>query len=180
MIGAPTLENLEESDVLIFIGADPCATHPEVWQRVLKHRHNPEIIVVDPRTTPTALAATQHYAIAPGTECALLNGLANLLIASHWIDRAFIDAHTSRFAEFVDFVAQFTPDRVSAASGISVDRLWHLAQTIADGKRVSFWWTMGVCQGYEATPTAQAIINLALLTGSIGHPGARADSAAGQ
>ena len=43
-----------------------------------------------------------------------------------------------------------------------------LAQTIADGKRISFWWTMGVNQSHEATRTAQAIINLALITGNIG------------
>ena len=60
------------------------------------------------------------------------------------------------------------------------DDLWRFAQTIADGKRVSFWWTMGVNQGHESTRTAQAIINLALMTGNIGRPGTGANSITGQ
>ena len=61
---------------------------------------SPEIIVVDPRKTETAMAATQHYAIRPKSDLVLLYGLANILIASGWIDRAFIDAHTTGFDEF--------------------------------------------------------------------------------
>lgn len=175
-----TYADFEESDVLVFIGSNPCIAHPIMWQRVMRNRRHPEIIVLDPRTTETAMAATQHYALRPKSDLVLLYGLANILIASHWIDRAFIDAHTSGFAEFAEFVTRFTPDAVSAASGISVDRLWQLAQTIADGKRVSFWWTMGVNQGHEATRTAQAIINLALMTGNIGRPGTGANSITGQ
>jgi assimilatory nitrate reductase catalytic subunit len=63
---------------------------------------------------------------------------------------------------------------------LSTDDLWHFAQTIADGKRVSFWWTMGVNQGHESTRTAQAIVNLALMTGNMGRPGTGANSITGQ
>src|SRR5262249_24859387 len=66
------------------------------------------------------------------------------------------------------------------ATGISAEQLDRLADTIASGKRVSFWWTMGVNQGHESTRTAQAIINLALMTGSIGRPGTGANSITGQ
>jgi assimilatory nitrate reductase catalytic subunit len=175
-----TYADFEESDVLVFVGSNVCIAHPIMWQRVMRNRHNPEIIVLDPRTTETAMAATQHYALRPKSDLVLLYGLANMLIACRWIDRSFIDAHTSGFPEFADFVARFTPDVVSAASGLSVDRLWLLAQTIAHGKRVSFWWTMGVNQGHEATRTAQAIINLALISGNIGRPGTGANSITGQ
>ena len=126
------------------------------------------------------MAATQHYAIQPKSDLVLLYGLANILIASGWIDRAFIDAHTTGFDEFAEFATQFTTDRVTAETGLTADELWHFAQTIADGKRVSFWWTMGVNQGHESTRTAQAIINLALMTGNIGRPGTGANSITGQ
>jgi len=175
-----TYADFEESDVLVFIGANPCIAHPIMWQRVMRNRHSPEIIVVDPRKTETAMAATQHYAIAPKSDLTLLYGLANILIVNGWIDRAFNDAHTSGFDEFAAFVAPFSTERVCAATGLSFDDLWHLAETIRDGKRVSFWWTMGVNQGHEATRTAQAVINLALLTGSIGRPGTGANSITGQ
>ena len=172
--------DFEESDTLVFIGANPCIAHPIMWQRVMRNQHGPEIIVIDPRKTETAMAATQHYAIQPKSDLTLLYGLANILIASQWIDREFIAAHTTGFAEFAEFVTQFTTDRVCEATGIPAEDLWHLAQTIERGKRVSFWWTMGVNQGHEATRTAQAIINLALMTGNIGRPGTGANSITGQ
>src|SRR6202007_1099598 len=74
----------------------------------------------------------------------------------------------------------FTLERVMEATGLSLEQLGRLATTIAEGKRVSFWWTMGVNQGHEATRTAQAIINLALMTGNIGRPGTGANSVTGQ
>jgi len=175
-----TYADFEESDVLVFVGANPCIAHPIMWQRVMRNPHRPEIIVVDPRKTETAMAATQHYALAPKSDLTLLYGIANILIASGWIKRDFIAAHTTGFAEFAEFVTRFTPDHVAAETGIAVEELWRLAQTIATGKRVSFWWTMGVNQSHEATRTAQAIINLALITGNIGRPGTGANSITGQ
>lgn len=175
-----TYADFEESDVLVFIGSNPCIAHPIMWQRVMSNRHKPEILVVDPRKTETAMAATTHYALRPKSDLVLLYGLANLLIASGWIDREFIAAHTEGFEEFANFALQFTTDRVSKETGISPEDLWTFAKTIAEGKRVSFWWTMGVNQGHESTRTAQAIINLALITGNIGRPGTGANSITGQ
>src|SRR5688572_16446689 len=175
-----TYADFEESDVLVFIGANPCIAHPIMWQRVLRNRNNPEIIVVDPRKTETAMAATQHYALRPKSDLVLLYGLANILIAGGWIDKEYIATHTTGFREFAEFVTQFTTERVSADTGLSADALWRFAQTIRDGKRVSFWWTMGVNQSHESTRTAQAIIALALITGNIGRPGTGANSITGQ
>jgi len=175
-----TYADFEQSDVLVFVGANPCLAHPIMWQRVMRNPNKPEILVVDPRTTETAMAATQHYAIRPKSDLMLLYGLANLLIASGWIERDFIRAHTSGFEEFAQFVTPFTTDRVCGETGLKPEELWQFARTIADGPRVSFWWTMGVNQGHESTRTAQAIINLALMTGNIGRPGTGANSITGQ
>jgi len=175
-----TYGDFEESDVIVLIGSNLCIAHPIMWQRVMRNKNNPEIIVVDPRKTETAMAATRHYAIKPKSDLTLLYGLANILIASGWIKRDYINAHTSGFDDFATFVTRFTTDHVCAVTGLAPDALWRFAQTIADGKRVSFWWTMGVNQSHEATRTAQAIINLALMTGNIGRPGTGANSITGQ
>jgi assimilatory nitrate reductase catalytic subunit len=175
-----TYADFEESDVLVFVGSNLCVAHPILWQRVLRNRNKPEIIVIDPRKTETAMAATRHYAIRPKSDLVLLYGVANLLVANSWVDREFIDRHTTGFGEFEQFVGQFTPESVSQATGLSVDALCEFAATIHRGRRVSFWWTMGVNQGHEATRTAQAIINLALMTGNIGRPGTGANSITGQ
>jgi len=175
-----TYADFEESDVLVFVGANPCIAHPIMWQRVMRNPHKPEIIVLDPRATETAMAATQHYALAPKSDLIVLYGLANRLIALGRINREFVESHTTGFDEFAKFVEPFNPERVSAASGLSLEELELLATTIAAGKSVSFWWTMGVNQGHEGTRTAQAIINLALMTGNIGRPGTGANSITGQ
>jgi len=176
-----TYADFEESDVLVFIGANPCIAHPIMWQRVLRNQRQPEIIVVDPRTTETAMVATQHYAIQPKSDLTLLYGIAYLLIRDGGVDPAFVAEHTRGFDEFTAFVQSYTPEFVAAETGLSIEQLQCFADTIRQGTpRVSFWWTMGVNQSHQATRTAQAIINLALMTGNIGKPGTGANSITGQ
>lgn len=175
-----TYADFEESDVLIFVGSNLCIAHPILWERVLRNPHHPAIIVVDPRKTETAMQASDHFAIRPKSDLEFFYGLAHILIQQGWIDRDYAAAHTNGFEEFSTFVADFTPERVAAASGISAERLFQLARTIHQGRRVSFWWTMGVNQSYEGTRTAQSLINLALMTGNIGRPGTGANSITGQ
>lgn len=172
--------DFEESDVLVFVGANPCIAHPVLWQRVLKNRRDPEIIVIDPRRTETAMTARTHLALRPKSDLALFYGVAHLLVTSGRVDRAFLDAHTAGFADFEKFLADYTPQATAEATGLSVAAIHKLADACAPGKRVSFWWTMGVNQGHESTRTAQAIINLALMGGHIGKPGTGANSITGQ
>ncbi len=175
-----TYTDFEESDVIVLIGSNLCVAHPIMWQRILRNKRQPQIIVVDPRKTETAMAATQHYAIRPKSDLALFYGLANILIAQGWIDPEFISRHTTGFAEFAAHAQQFSIDAVSRTTGLSPAELRQFAETIRPGKRVSFWWTMGVNQSHEGTRVAQAIINLALMTGNIGRPGTGANSITGQ
>ncbi len=175
-----TYQDFETSDVIILIGSNLCIAHPIMWQRIERNKLNPEIIVIDPRTTETAVAATQHYPIMPKSDLVFFYGIAHLLIKNSWIDEGFIQSHTTAYEEFAKHVEKFTPGFVTSESGISIELLEKLAATIHQGKNVSFWWTMGVNQGHEATLTAQAIINLALMTGNIGREGTGANSITGQ
>ena len=176
-----TLQDLELSDTIIFIGANPVVAHPIVWGRVRNNKvPGHKVIVIDPRRSETAMNADYHYEIRPRSDLHLLYTLANVLIEKGWIDRAFIDAHTNKFDEFAEFVKAFPLSRGAQASGISENRIMELAQMIHEGKAVSFWWTMGVNQGYEAVTTARAIMNLALMTGNIGRPGTGGNSITGQ
>src|SRR6185369_10574040 len=175
-----TYADFELGDVLVFVGANPCIAHPIMWQRVLRNPNRPEIIVLDPRRTEMAMNATQHLPLRPKSDLTLLYGVANVLVQNGWIDQSFIDRSTTGFDSFASFLRQFTPDKVAAESGLTVGQIFRLAETIHRGKAVSFWWTMGVNQGHESTRTAQAIINLALMTGNIGRPGTGANSVTGQ
>jgi assimilatory nitrate reductase catalytic subunit len=175
-----TYQDLEESDCIVLIGANPCIAHPVLWERVTRNPHSPEIIVVDPRMTETAMSATMHLSVKPKSDLALLYGLAHLLIKAGAIDHNFINSHTNGFEEFAAFVEQYNPKRVSAETGLHIADICETASRIQHRKRVSYWWTMGVNQSHQGVKTAQAAINLALMTGSIGRPGTGANSITGQ
>jgi len=175
-----TYADFEQSDTIVLVGSNLCIAHPIMWQRVQQNRHNPEIIVVDPRRTETAMRATQHVALRPKSDLILLYGIANSLIQGGHIDQTFIDNHTHEFEHFCAHLEAYTIERVAKETGLETAAIEQLAESIASGKRVSFWWTMGVNQSYEGVYTAQAIINLALMTGNIGRPGTGANSITGQ
>ena len=175
-----TYQDFEESDVLVFVGSNPAIAHPIMWQRVMMNKNSPEIIVVDPRRTETAMCATRHVPLRPKSDLWLLYGIARVLVEENRINREFIDAHTTGFDAFARFLEAYTPDAVALMTGITANEIRELARRIGRGKAVSFWWTMGVNQSHESTRTAQALINLALMTGNIGRPGTGANSITGQ
>lgn len=176
-----TLEDLELSDTIIFVGANPVVAHPIVWGRVLRNQvPGHKIVVIDPRRSETAMNADYWYGLKHRSDLLLLYAIANLLIEKDYLDHDFIEAHTEKFEEFKEFVKAYTLDRAVEGCGLSEEQILELVELIHNGKKVSFWWTMGVNQGYEAVRTAQAIINLALMTGNIGKPGTGANSITGQ
>jgi assimilatory nitrate reductase catalytic subunit len=175
-----TYADFEESDVIVLVGSNLCIAHPIMWERVLRNPHSPEIIVLDPRMTETAMNATQHLALYPKSDQTLLYGVARLLIERGAIDAEYIANHTNGFDAFRDFVAEYTLERVTQETGLSVSQIERFVRIIQEGQRVSFWWTMGVNQSHQGVRTAQAIINLALMTGNMGRPGTGANSITGQ
>ncbi len=175
-----TYADFEESDVLVFAGANPCIAHPIMWERVMRNRRSPEIVVIDPRMTETAMYASQHLAIKPKSDQPLFYGVAKLLIDRGWIDEAFIAASTEGFEDFARFVADYDLSRVVLETGLRPEQIERFAETIHERDRTSFWWTMGVNQSYQGVRTAQALINLALITNNIGRPGTGANSITGQ
>jgi len=175
-----TYQDFEESDTIVLVGSNLCIAHPIMWQRIERNKNNPEIIVVDPRRTETAVAGTQHYQILPKSDLIFFYAVAHVLIKNGWLDTDYIDSNTNDFEEFAKHVEKYSPAEVEKQCGIEASRIEELAKMIHDGKRVSFWWTMGVNQGHESTRTAQALINLALMTGNIGKPGTGANSITGQ
>ncbi|MGL6199369.1 MAG: molybdopterin oxidoreductase family protein [Lachnospiraceae bacterium] len=174
-----TLRDLELSDTLIFIGANPVVAHPIIWDRVKK---NPDkkVIVIDPRKSETAQNADYWYGLKWRSDLFLFYTIANILIEKNYIDQSYIAEHTEKFQEFKEFIKAYPLADGIEKTGLSQEQILELVELIHQGKRVSFWWTMGVNQGYEAVRTAQSIINLALMTGNIGRPGTGANSITGQ
>ena len=175
-----TYADFEKSDVLVFIGANPCIAHPILWERVVRNRRSPAIVVIDPRRTETAMAATHHLPLAPKSDLVLLYTVANELIRRGLVDHDYIRDHTEGFEDYAKHVSSFDLDRCVMTTGLSRESIDELVKLIGSGRRVSLWWTMGVNQSHEGVRTAQAIIALALMTGNIGKPGTGANSITGQ
>ncbi len=175
-----TYDDFEQSDCLVFVGANPCIGHPIMWERVLRNRRQPEIIVLDPRRTETAMAATQHLQLAPKSDLAVLYAITHHLIEQGHVDETFVRDHTTGFERLRRHVSMFRADDVASRSGVSADAIGRAAETIGTSDATSLWWTMGVNQSHEGTRTAQAIINIALITGNFGRPGTGANSITGQ
>jgi anaerobic selenocysteine-containing dehydrogenase len=175
-----TYADFEESDVIVLVGANLCIAHPILWQRVMRNKRQPKIIVIDPRATETAQAATRHVALKPKGDLALFYALAQCIIRDGRTDPESI-ANTEGYGEFARFVRDYSPESVAEKTGLTVDEIEALALTVSDPqKRVSWWWTMGINQSHEGVRAAQAMINLALITGNIGKPGTGANSITGQ
>lgn len=174
-----TFNDLEHSDVIIFIGCNPVVAHPILWGKT-KNNKNCIKIGIDPRRTETVTNCDIWIDIKPKTDLILLYTLANLLIEKGWINNEYIEKYTEDFEGFKEHVKKYKLEEVEEKTGISKGRVLKLAQIIHNGKKVSLWWTMGVNQGYQAVRTAQAIINICLMTGNIGRVGTGPNSITGQ
>ena len=176
-------QDLELTDCAFVIGANAAECHPIVFNRLQKHHkknRKVKLIVVDPRRTPTAEVADLHLAIRPGTDIDLLNGIAYLLL--HWgeIERLFIEDCTAKFPEFAEVIQHYPPEVVQERCGISVAELETAARYWAESERVLSLWSQGMNQSSEGTAKVCSLINLHLLTGQIGKPGAGPFSLTGQ
>ncbi|NJO42173.1 MAG: nitrate reductase [Cyanobacteria bacterium RU_5_0] len=176
-------DDLEKTDCAFIIGANMAECHPIAFNRLRKyHKQNRHVkmIVVDPRCTQTAEAADLHLAIRPGTDIDLLNGIAHLLLKWGAIDAPFIDEGTHGFAEFANVVRSYPPHEVTDRCGITVAELETAAMYWKDADRILSLWSMGINQSSEGTAKVRSIINLHLLTGTIGKPGSGPFSLTGQ
>ncbi|MEM9137022.1 MAG: nitrate reductase [Cyanobacteria bacterium P01_F01_bin.42] len=182
--GPPTCyDDLEQTDCAFLIGTNAADCHPIAFNRLKRHHkknRNVKMIVVDPRKTATADVADLHLAIRPGTDMHLLNGIAHLLMRWNMYEGVFIDECTQGFIKFAQVIQHYPPELVARECGIRIDELEQAAELWGKSKRVLSLWSMGVNQSSEGTAKVRTIINLHLMTGNIGRPGAGPFSLTGQ
>jgi ferredoxin-nitrate reductase len=176
-------DDLDLTDCAFIVGSNAAECHPILFNRFRKHHKRNDhvkLVVIDPRATETAQAADLHLAIRPGTDIDLFHGIAYLLLQWGCQDAEFIAEHTNGFEEFVAIAQQYPPDRVAARCGITAAEVEQAARYWSQAQRVLSLWSMGLNQSSEGTAKVRSLINLHLLTGQIGHPGAGPFSLTGQ
>lgn len=182
--GPPTCyDDIELADLILIIGSNTAEAHPVIFDRIRaskKARPEQQIVVVDPRRTLTAEAADVHLPLAPGSDIAFLNALGRLLLTMAGTDTSFIADHTRGFDEYRRFLMEQDLGDLCAATGLDESDLHDLACRIAASKGFLSMYCMGMNQSTVGMWKNNSLINLHLLTGQIGRPGAGPFSLTGQ
>jgi ferredoxin-nitrate reductase len=176
-------EDIDFADVILMIGSNMAEAHPVTFDRIRaarRQRPDLKLIVVDPRRTQSADAADLHLPIKPGGDIALLNAVGRLLIESGKIDEAYINRSTRGYEEYLGALVTQDFDHLRAAAGLARAQVEELARLIGDAKGFLSFYCMGMNQSTVGMWKNNSLINLHLLTGQIGKPGAGPFSLTGQ
>src|SRR5262249_30016566 len=171
------------ADVVFIIGSNMAEAHPVTFDRLRaakQARPDLQIVVADPRRTPTARDADLHLPVAPGGDIALLNALGRLLLDLGATDDEFLCHHTNGFDAYRTFLRQQALRELCETAGIPEATLRHVAGLIARARGFLSFYCMGLNQSTVGMWKNNSLINLHLLTGQIGKPGAGPFSLTGQ
>jgi ferredoxin-nitrate reductase len=175
-------DDIELADVILIIGSNMAEAHPVLFDRIRaskKERPEQQIVVIDPRRTLTAKGADLYLSVAPGGDIALLNALGRTLLTMGAIDSPF-ESHTNGFELYRQFLLAQDLEELCAAAGLAEEALLRLARLIAGAARFLSFYCMGLNQSTVGMWKNNSLINLHLLTGQIGKPGAGPFSLTGQ
>lgn len=177
-----TYADLEEADLIVFVGSNFAWCHPVLFQRVMaaREKHGTRIICIDPRRTATAEAADLHLALEPDADVPLFLGLLNHLERAGCRDEAYLGAHVNGVDEALELAAPFSIARVAEASGLRQADIAAFYEEFARTPKVVTVFSQGANQSVCGTDKANAILNCHLFTGRIGKPGASPFSITGQ
>jgi ferredoxin-nitrate reductase len=176
-------DDIEPADVILIIGSNMAEAHPVTFDRIRaskKARPEQQIVVVDPRRTLTAEAADLHLPVAPGNDIALLNAVGRILLLMDQVDYRYIGAHTRGFEEYRQFLLAQDLSELIAVSGLEEAAVYKLARLIGGARTFLSFYCMGLSQSTVGMWKNNSLINLHLMTGQIGKPGAGPFSLTGQ
>ena len=163
---------IEEARVLLIFGYNGADSHPIVARRILRARQKgAKIICVDPRVTETARISDIHMQLKGGSNMALVNAMAHVIIEEGLCDEEFISLHTTGYEELETFVEKYTPEYGEEISHVPADTIREAARLYAKGEPSMILYGMGVCQFSQAVDVVKGLANLALMTGNFGKPG---------
>ncbi|MGM0521919.1 MAG: formate dehydrogenase subunit alpha [Pseudomonadota bacterium] len=172
-----SLNDIQNSKSIMFIGSNPSEAHPVAMQHILlaKERSNAEIIVVDPRFTRTAAKADKFVRLRPGSDVAFIWGLLWHIFENGWEDSEYINQRVYALDEVRAEVANFTPSEVERITGVPEEAMYDTAKRLADNRPGCIVWCMGGTQHTTGNNNTRAYCILELALGNIGKSGGGAN-----
>jgi assimilatory nitrate reductase catalytic subunit len=165
------LADIASAQCVLLAGSNLAETMPPVMQHFQAQRASGgSLIVVDPRLTPTAAAATLHLQITPGTDAALANGLLHLVIKERLTDTRYIAERTSGFEAVKRAVGRYWPARVERITGVPEKQLELAARLLGTASSAMILTARGPEQQSKGVENVSAFINLSLALGLCGKP----------
>ena len=190
--GTQDFRSVDDADVIVVIGANPTDGHPVFASRMKRRlRRGAKLIVVDPRRIDLVrsphIEAAHHLQLAPGTNVAVVNAMAHVVVTEDLLDAAFVAERCEGVQEWAAFIAapEHSPEAVEEITGVPAAELRAAARLYAQAPNAAIYYGLGVTEHSQGSTMVMGMANLAMATGNIGRsgvgvePAARAEQRAG-
>ncbi|HZV74043.1 MAG TPA: formate dehydrogenase subunit alpha [Conexibacter sp.] len=167
-----SFSDFDHAGATILIGANPTEGHPVVGARIKQATlRGMRLVTIDPRRIELADYGVLHLAPRPGTNAAVMLGIAHVIERDGFVDRAFVDARTEGFEPLLELLPAYAPDAVEAIAGVPAADVERAAHVYAEAESACISWGLGVTEHKYGSEVVQLICNVALMTGNVGRPG---------
>lgn len=187
--GTQTFDSVSKADVIMLIGANPTDAHPVFASRMKKRlRRGAHLIVIDPRRIDLVksphVASDYHLNLLPGTNVALINSIAHVIVTEGLEAKDFIAERCEQaaFERWKKFISEQrnSPVAMAAVTGIPAERIIAAARMFANADNAAIYYGLGVTEHSQGSTMVMGIANLAMLTGNIGREGVGVNPLRGQ
>ncbi len=165
--------DVEKADLFLIAGCNMAVSIPVLYRRLkaAKEKNGTRIIIVDPRRTETTAIADIHLQIRPGTDVALNNSLAHILLKEGFVEEESVGSFTSGLDELKEHLEEYPPSRGAETTGCSEEQITDAARLIGRAKAMLTFWFQGYNHSSQAVFKNNTLHNLSLLTRNFCRPG---------
>jgi formate dehydrogenase major subunit len=187
--GTQDFKSVEDSDVILVIGANPTDGHPVFASRMKKRvRAGAKLIVCDPRKTDSVrsphIEAAFHLPLLPGTNVAIINAIAHTILTEGLEAKSYIEERCDmvEFNRWCDFIREQrnSPEVLGPIAGVDPEVIRGAARLYATGGNGAIYYGLGVTEHSQGSTMVMGMANLAMLTGNIGRRGVGVNPLRGQ
>ncbi len=185
-IGSSAMSNsiaeMENLEAFIVTGSNTTETHPVIANFLKRavRKNGAKLIVVDPRRIEMVDFSTLWLQQRPGTDVAVFQAMAHVVVKEKLYDDSFINERTEGFGDYLESLDTFTPEWAEEVSGVPAESIREAARIYANAGRASIYWGMGISQSTHGTDNTLSLVNLAMMCGHVGKAGTGLNPLRGQ